>query len=247
MDSGGHFRSLEASRQARLFLWLARHQPGAVQHGTGFAPEAAARQQAAELLCVPLCRSGRERVRQRFLGFFVRGCARREGQEITSQVNPTILSVPHIIPRTGTSLGLRNVYVWRRWGNSIGGLGSILGIFTRPPEAGRIRWPDLLFLPLCFFFLIGLFENDFFLGAENLLAANFHGLDAHHFIAHQPHEIYIMRRFAVDPLLVLRICVPLADFLGSLADGVNHHLTIHADQHVIRLDGLFYFRTYVVE
>src|SRR5436309_12305944 len=112
MDSGGHFRSLEASRQARLFLWLARHQPGAVQLGTRFAPEAARRWQAAELLCVPLCRSGRERVRQRFLGFFVRGRARREGQEITSQ-DLTSLLVPHIIPRTGTSLGLGNVYVWR--------------------------------------------------------------------------------------------------------------------------------------
>ena len=68
--------------------------------------------------------------------------------------------------------------------DSVRGLGSILGIFSRPPEAGGVRWPDLLFLPLCLFFLIGLLQDDFFLRAENLLAANFHGLDAHDFIAH---------------------------------------------------------------
>src|SRR6478752_2964323 len=114
MDSGGHLRSLEASRQTRLFLWLARRQPGAVQHGTRFAAEAAARRQTAELLCVPLCGSGRERVRQRLLGFFVRGRARREGQEIASQVQAPSLLVPDIIPRSGTSLRLGNVYGWRR-------------------------------------------------------------------------------------------------------------------------------------
>ena len=95
---------------------------------------------------------------------------------------------------------------------------TVWGIATLPWLITAVELLALSTLPVNpFFFLIGLFENDFFLGAENLLAANFHGLDAHHFIAHQPHEIYIMRSFAVDPLLVLRICVPLAHFLGWLA------------------------------
>src|SRR5205823_9256341 len=63
-----------------------------------FAPEAATRWQAAELLCVPLCRSGRERVRQRFLGFFVRGRARREGQEISFAGPYELIGAPHYPP-----------------------------------------------------------------------------------------------------------------------------------------------------
>ena len=65
------------------------HDANRVQFSMGrdLRLNAAARQQTAELLCVSLCGSGRERVRQRLASFFVRGCARREGQEIASQVH----------------------------------------------------------------------------------------------------------------------------------------------------------------
>ena len=72
-----------------------------------------------------------------------------------------------------------------------------------------------------------------FLGADNFLAANPHGLDPHHFIADDAHEIDVGRRLAIDPLFVLSLAVFLPYLLWSFAPGVHYHFRVHADQHTM--------------
>src|SRR5580693_8328846 len=83
-------------------------------------------------------------------------------------------------------------------------------------------------------------EIDFFCGAETLAAVNLHGLDAHHLIANHSHEIHVLGRLAIDPLLVFDVSILLTNLLGWATLGVNQHLTVHADQNLMVLDGFLH-------
>ena len=76
MDSGGHLRSLEASGKTRLFLWSARCEQGAVQHGARSTFKSGAGWRAFELFRVPVRGSGGQGASQCVAGVFVcgRGC-----------------------------------------------------------------------------------------------------------------------------------------------------------------------------
>ena len=65
----------------------------------------------------------------------------------------------------------------------VAGFGMLSVIFSRPPQARRIRRPlFLFFLRLFFFSLSRLRQYDFLLRAHDLLAAHPHGLHPHHFV-----------------------------------------------------------------
>src|SRR5579864_1700950 len=135
---------------------------------------------------------------------------------------------------------------WRHGGDAIGRFGHVFRILSGTPQAGSIR-RTILLLFLGFSLLIGLLEDYFFFGADNLLAANFHGLYPHHFIPHDAHEVDVGRGLTIDPLFVLSFAVFLPYFLWSLPFGMHHHLCVHADQHMMRLDCFFHLRRHGIE
>ena len=90
-------------------------------------------------------------------------------------------------------------------------------------------------------------QDDFFLRAHDLFAVHLHGLDAHHFVSHEAHEIDIRRRLAINPFFVFRLSIPFADFFRRLAFGMKHHLLIHPHQHMVRLNRRLHLRRHAVQ
>src|SRR5262249_27338131 len=117
-------------------------------------------------------------------------------------------------------------------------------LFAGTPQSRRVRGARRLF-PVSFFGHSGLlFEFDLFVRADGLLAVHLHGFHAHDFIADKAHEVHILRRLAVDPLLPLdvRFFVLLTRLLRRTALGVGHHFAVHSHQHAMLLDGFLGLR-----
>src|SRR3954465_7174129 len=104
MGSGRHLRSVEASGETRLLFRIARRQPRAVQHGTGFEAEAPAAGQAVELLCLSLRGSGRTGVRKRVTRVLILGCRAYARDEI-ADLPPSRQCRPIISPGPGSCEG----------------------------------------------------------------------------------------------------------------------------------------------
>ena len=128
--------------------------------------------------------------------------------------------------------------------DAVGRFRCVLRIFPRTTQAGSIRWPVFL---LGLGILVGPLENHFLFVAYDLLAADFHGFDAHHFIAHDADEVHVLRRIAIDPLFVIGVAVFLAHFFRRLALGVQYHLRAHSNQHVMRLNRRLHLRRHSVQ
>src|SRR6266849_7588434 len=107
-------------------------------------------------------------------------------------------------------------------------------LFSGTPQGGRIRGTFFLFLGNG-----RRTQIHFFFDAHDFLTAYLHGLNPNNFVANEAHKIYVLRRYAVDPFLVLNFVGMLAHFLWRTSLGIDHHVVVHSHQHVVILDGIF--------
>jgi len=92
------------------------------------------------------------------------------------------------------------------------------------------------------FLLLGncrLLQIHFLSDAYDLFTTHIDGLDTHHFVTHEPHEIDILRRLTINPLFVVGLAILFADLLRWPALGVDHHLPVHSNQDAVTLDRIF--------
>jgi len=87
----------------------------------------------------------------------------------------------------------------------------------------------------------GTAQLNFFLGADDFFATHLHAFDAHHFVTYDADKIYILGWLAIDPIFVFGLAIFFAYFFRRAALGINHHLAVHPDQHLVVLDGFFNF------
>ena len=86
--------------------------------------------------------------------------------------------------------------------------------FARTAQTGRFR--GTVAPGCCAAAAVGPVQVNFLFGLYDLLSADLHCLYPNHFVAHDAHEIDILRRFAIDPIFVLRT---LIIFLANLLSG----------------------------
>src|SRR5437868_3836753 len=89
MGAGRYFRSVEESDEERIFLWLARSEPGAIQHWARHHAESAASWAGEKLPGISLRGSGWQGVPKRLHGeHLCRGGREQGGAEV--DLNPIL-------------------------------------------------------------------------------------------------------------------------------------------------------------